>query len=131
MRHATDAEVQAAVEAAIQEKGADYVYVKPNDVFTDPDKGDCLYVHNDQPGCIVGNVMHRLGVPLETLRRHEGSNAWTLIDSLALEGVLDISEWSRAMLDSTQCSQDRSKRWAEAVAYGRSDAEGNGWTRYE
>ena len=68
----------------VEEKGADYRYTSPSkDIHP---ATACLYWHvpyeDDKPlinagtpGCIAGQVFHRLGVPGQTLYEYEGQNA--------------------------------------------------------
>jgi hypothetical protein len=52
------------LEAAVEERGEDYVYQQnlPNHYL-----GGCLYLVEDKPGCIVGVVFDKLGVSHEAI----------------------------------------------------------------
>jgi len=63
-----ETQVQRALSVmskVVDEAGRDHVYVKP-DVLT-----GCRYVHgigsSQQPGCLIGHVLHRLGLSLADL----------------------------------------------------------------
>ncbi|MEN8656248.1 hypothetical protein ABCR94_38185 [Streptomyces sp. 21So2-11] len=78
----------------------------------------CFYVHLDEEGaqvgagCIVGTVLHRLGVSLEALRRVEGLGVQGALSGLGLSG--DQLMWPR--LRRIQISQDKGSTWGEAYA---------------
>lgn len=101
---------------AVALKGEDYVYTTP-----EGDKGSedyqpvCLYVHGDQPGCIVGHVLHAAGVPLDNLGRYEGDDATvairTLIDDETIASDLTVGRLLRAVQDR----QDSGIPWGQAV----------------
>lgn len=76
----TPEEVIEALEAAVAERGRDYVYVNPDgqragELDEHDAMSSCHYVHGDKPGCIVGYVLHSWGVPLSALAEHEGAAA--------------------------------------------------------
>lgn len=51
----TEADFTAALEKAVADKGADYVYYNP-------DHGrNCVYTSNGEPSCIVGTALVNLG----------------------------------------------------------------------
>lgn len=77
---------------AVAERGEEYVY--KNERGQDGTFGDCAYVHGSpsgghSPGCIVGLVLHKAGVPLERLARHEGTPANRLVSELRSYGYLE------------------------------------------
>ena len=99
MKHITTADALRALEEAVAEKGEDYRY----DV-TD----GCVYVEGDQPSCIAGNALARLGVPIEDMLRF---NAGWGVTSLARELDLSIDDRARAALDIAQELQDEGAPW--------------------
>ena len=101
-----DQEVITTLRAVVAER-PDYVYTNP---FPD-DAGTCRYVHGDTPGCLVGHVLHRLGVPLEELSRHEGKNACSVAADL-LDGISSDASWA---IEHAQFRQDLGDTWAEAL----------------
>lgn len=86
----TPRDVVEALRGAVEERGADYVYVNPQGqtagVRDDLDNlPSCFYVHGTAPGCIAGTALVRLGVPLQNLLDFEGSMA-----SEAVEGTIPL-----------------------------------------
>lgn len=119
------ATVKRLVTESITDKGEDHVYTKEG--------GSCKYVHDVKskweyntedydvdftyagPGCLVGEVLHRAGVPLELLYRVNTEGVQDAVDSLAYYGVLgtmerDVTEY----LTNLQASQDRGAPWGLA-----------------
>ena len=92
----------------IAEKGEDYVYDSP----IEP-RSRCLYVHDGQPGCIVGHVLHRAGVSVEGLA---GVEDWTPLDH---EVVPQFCGWAAEpaleLLAAVQVEQDAGATWGEAL----------------
>lgn len=98
-----------AVEAVLR----DVVAERPNFVYEPPDDspGDCKYVHGNAPGCLVGHVLHRMGVPLAELSAHEGESAGDVLRVLT-----DADEPAVNTLDTAQCVQDDGGYWSAALA---------------
>jgi hypothetical protein len=92
----------------VAEAGEDFVYESP----IEP-KSRCLYVHDGQPGCIVGHVFHRAGVSVEDLA---GVEDWTPLD---YEEVRQFCDWAdepaRKLLAAVQVQQDDCTPWGEAL----------------
>jgi hypothetical protein len=115
------------LEAAVEEKGADYIYFKSS--AADPPGAVwgalCEYVHGPEseahssdpegPGCIVGHVMHAWGVPLDDLKQVEGTiptgstGFWR--DNLTPEAAV--------ILRQAQARQDRGETWGDALKAAR------------
>lgn len=107
----TAADILREIHALAAER-PDFVYENP------ADSGKCLYAHRDtetgelSPGCIVGAALHKLGVPLETLRSFGSRPAVALCINelgLARSGALD-------RICDVQRRQDSGMPWGEAVA---------------
>ncbi len=114
------------VDQAIEQRGEDYLYKKEGD----DEYAECLYVHNVHEwddelcgmvetgekvaGCLVGLALHKGGVPLEVLERHEGSGAHELCQYLNLTGHVEASDDAKEYLFRVQRSQDHGKTWGEA-----------------
>lgn len=109
-----------ALNAAVDEKGDDYVY-EGEGTF-------CAYVANGEPSCIVGNALHRLGVSIPTLAE---------MDYCAIGGavitspkVLEVLEYRGFTLDydavmllsAAQTLQDDQVPWGDAVRVAREEA---------
>lgn len=111
---------QTLLAEIVAEKGPDFKYVNPADSENaDPGTFSCLYVHGDEPGCIVGVVLHRAGVPLTSLANHENETPFRL-----------PHQWFenhdvKSYLYRVQTQQDCGKTWAEAVAAGNEYLERN------
>ena len=72
-------------------------------------------MHGNEPGCIVGNVLHRLGVPLETLAQYEATPAYDVAQSLISEGVLTSNGEAMRLLNVAQIAQDSGMNWGDTV----------------
>jgi len=112
----TPEEIVKALGEAVAEKGADFVY-QPEDFA-----GFCNYVHGADgprpvPGCIVGNVLHRLGVPLGELANYERRDAYSVANALIEIQAPDGGRSIREKLSLIQVEQDDSMPWGEAVAF--------------
>lgn len=95
---------------------------RPDFVYSPPEAGSiCKYVHDgpegEKPGCVVGHVMNRLGVPLSELRKHEGTAAHALIETLLSFPTDDTTAQARTkyLVNSCQRSQDSMLPWGEAL----------------
>jgi hypothetical protein len=113
MKHITTEDALRALEEAVAEKGEDYVYPLSN---TAADL--CAYTEfNDRdelvPSCLVGNALHRLGVPLEAMAQfNTGHGPKSLAEELGLDG--DRAAWL-AFRDA-QAIQDDGGTWGAALA---------------
>jgi hypothetical protein len=111
----TEETIMAALQRVVEENPGK-VYAAPKHM--DPEGlGSCFYVHNNEDGtltgagCIVGTVLHQLGIPLKDLRVGEGLSANGLFGLLKLE----TSPEFRIRIRRVQMGQDRGDTWA--VAY--------------
>lgn len=118
---------------ARDEKGADYIYQKP-----DPSHTTCVYCWEIdgqvQPQCIVGYALAKLGVPPELM--YELANevsAYALAEKLRPRGY-HITRTAVFVLRAAQCVQDAAVgtgerppdnqiNWGAAVAAAESEAE--------
>lgn len=111
--------VLEALNAAVDEKGSDYVY--------EGGRMSRTYVAYDEPSCIVGNALHRLGVSISTLTEMDRRT----IDGAAISSrkVLDVLEGSGFILDNdavmllatAQVLQDAEIPWGDAVRMAREE----------
>ena len=113
----TDEEFIAALRAVVAEN-PDYVYRAPEHMDM-LGAGACYYVHTSvvgdeepTPGCVIGHVLHRLGVPLADLAKKEYRTADDVIDYL----MPRVSEAVRWTAFRVQDEQDRFAPWGEALA---------------
>lgn len=80
----------------------------------------CQYQHGGKPSCIVGHALHRLGVPVESLKFFDEKNsgggvlAWGLPNEFPDLIEMD-SEASLFALSEAQEAQDNRVPWGEAV----------------
>lgn len=116
---ATDEQVIDVMRAVVAEVGPGFVYERPapSDTYGDV----CMYVHTDdagnpRPGCIVGHVLHRLGVPLDVLASHEKNGAMGMINALQARHVISMTETVRCMLHNMQSDSDDGRPWGAIVS---------------
>lgn len=125
------AEVLERAAEIVQEFGDDYIY--------EPPAGMCQYVHTPQPGllqpgCLVGQILVRLGAQLETLKtvedfymdRGEGVSVedllqgleptWSTLGFTLTPGAIDV-------LGEIQNIQDTAEPWGKALEEGRIRAQ--------
>ncbi|MGI5196959.1 hypothetical protein ACQEVY_25570 [Streptomyces sp. CA-288835] len=111
----SDEAVLSKLREVVAEK-PDYAYSSPEYMQEDANDDSCFYVHKDEdgtivsPGCAIGVVLHRLGMPLEELVRHEGKTAYQLVN-VAVPG---ISTKTRDTLNRMQMHQDNGETWGES-----------------
>ncbi|KAF4408621.1 hypothetical protein [Streptomyces lycii] len=85
---------------------------RPEYVYDEQDEdGSCQYVNNGAPSCLVGHVLHRLGVPLDVLREREGDKALHVARDL-----LSVSDVTAGCLNRAQIRQDDGETWGDAIA---------------
>jgi hypothetical protein len=103
MREVTATEVAEVLEEAVGAKGEDFVYSTPDG------RVPCLYLHGDQPGCLVGDVLLRLGADPEGLRETGPvvDLNWTLLGLRLPVSAIEA-------LQGAQEVQDDKKTWGEA-----------------
>lgn len=110
----TKEEILTVLKAVVQE-APDTVYKAP--WYMDPERtGRCFYVHVDKSGvptgagCVVGQVLHRLGVPLDDLRQAEKLSASGALKLLGQDGASPLAE----QLQRVQFLQDHGETWEAA-----------------
>lgn len=98
----------------IEEFGEDYVY-PPARVGA-----ACTYVKDEAPSCLVGHILHKVGVPLGRLKVADVASYGTsegadrLIGSLIEEGVVHLEPKAREFLVQVQANQDAGETWADS-----------------
>ncbi|MDX2590973.1 hypothetical protein PV343_01365 [Streptomyces sp. WI03-4A] len=100
----------------------DYTYEAPAHMAGEGAPLSCFYVHvggNDEPdtpGCLVGHVLNRLGVPLDRLAMYEGTGSGGMLASvLEITGPLDEIYRVDEALALAQDAQDNGSTWADAL----------------
>lgn len=110
----TNDAIRSELERALELRGVDYVYPKG-------ETGLCNYVRDAEPSCLVGVVLHSVGVPLERLSAADrdyfgsGTLAGELLRDLVGEGVIGITERGIRALETAQLKQDTDEPWGVAV----------------
>lgn len=109
-------------EAIVAELGRDFVYERTASMYGA--KG-CWYVAKDKPSCLVGRILHRHGVSVETLALWEGVNARDmgpngLCHSRRRQPTRHLLEGPAVTyLDALQSAQDNSVRYGKALDEAR------------
>lgn len=121
----TVAKVKELLAEAVALKGADYVYTTPDGLQGTPeDQPVCLYVHGDQPGCIVGHALYSAGISLARLREEERNDAEGVLRNLRHD--LMYEEGVPSLLQDVQQAQDQGTPWGQAVRSAIAELEGSG-----
>lgn len=113
--------VIAALEQAVEKKGADYIYTD------EIEEGGYCYVENGVPSCIVGHVLISLGVdPLafdalvldSRIDAEFGQQSLNTskFNHIAYRLPINVSEPLISALRSAQSSQDAGLPWGRAAA---------------
>lgn len=83
----------------------------PDRIYRSIPGNGCRYVHDGCPSCLIGHVMHRLGVPLDELECWEGVNVAIVVKRM----MPGISPSLRKSLMKIQARQDSGLPWLQAV----------------
>lgn len=102
--------VRADLVEIVKEKGVDYVY--PRLSPRGPGRVTCHYIRDGATSCLIGCLLHKNGVPLETLSAHEGMGVGLICDV----GVFNASTEVVSLLVDVQNSQDNGYTWGEALS---------------
>lgn len=106
MIEVTNEQVTQAIVAVVGFAGRDYVYPTY-------DGSGCFYVYNDEPSCLVGRVLHRLGADIQDLRACDELGG---INDAVLERVdIQMSKAAQTALRYAQGAQDQRKTWGHAL----------------
>jgi hypothetical protein len=105
------AEARALAEKAVSVKGGDYIYDE------DAEDGECSYIIDGRPSCIVGHILVDLGYSPEQIHEFEGHSAVSAIDALEENSSLPIefSIDAKSYLERVQDRQDMKVPWGEAI----------------
>jgi hypothetical protein len=123
-------QVVNALHAAVTDRGGDYVYEPVGSITA------CRNWHEetDEPGCIVGYVLHSLGAAKEQLAG-QGLGGIQIEEPYSIAAgttmaALECAGWTFKdrdkvlyLLSTVQSRQDRHVSWGEAVARGIEDTE--------
>jgi hypothetical protein len=117
------AEILAILESVVAERPEGFRYEDAfpkiqmeNQAAGQPTTPTCLYFHEGQPACLVGQVLHRIGFGPDAVI--EGKPIMELCRlAPAIRGVL--SEDAITMLSRAQAAQDNGGTWQEAADVAR------------
>lgn len=126
IRYVTYAETLELFRQPIALKGEDYVYER-ND--SDDDTLVCYYAKNGEPSCIVGHVLHALGVSIEDMTH--GYRRGPLSEGFIGENLLKLTELyglqfdtqSTVFMSRIQRHQDNEEPWGEAYSAAKEYAD--------
>jgi hypothetical protein len=119
----------AAVEKIVGEVGHEYTYQRPVTSHV-----ACRYWHpsapevnaatseeikSGAPGCIVGRVLHEVGMAPLAINSLDGRGAIGTCHSRTEEHGIRLTPAAAQFLQQVQFKQDSGNTWAEAVAYGK------------
>jgi hypothetical protein len=115
----SNSEVMDSLTKIVSEQGEDFIYQPPEGTL-----GQCQYVHNGRPDCLVGKALYQLGVSVDLLRTldHEGGMNIGKVD-LAQLG-LDMPPEALEALDTAQMLQDGQETWGTALQAAKKALEG-------
>ncbi len=116
--------VMATLQAVVDEAGHDYRYTMRMGGMNNGGKA-CFYVHEGEPDCIVGRVLHRLGVPLDVLRANDlAGNLSVSAGAFSLEGSpVQPGREALTILATAQRLQDQGNTWGECLRVAQADAQ--------
>lgn len=122
MLHLTLDQVRETARMVVNDN-PEYVYRETHE--------QCVYAEQDKdfnlvPSCLVGHVLYRLGIPLETMAHNIGE-AVMLLDQLQADGLVDESPDTAAVstyLLIAQEQQDKERvQWWDALRHAEEWAE--------
>ena len=111
--------VVEVTKQVVAEHGMEHVYEKPMVNRLGGEMAMCLYVHNGRPSCLVGHVLHRLGVPLDVLA--QGDDQSQDASSMCYEVLYNTDfadEMIASFLSTVQATQDAGYTWGYALESG-------------
>lgn len=112
-------DVARYAQEGIQERGGDYIYKGHGPKQDGP---RCKYVHEGQPDCFVGLILHKAGVELTEEMNSLGPAATALV-TLKDNGVLAYDYKTSHFLRFLQSEQDAGITWGIAYEHAFKRAE--------
>ena len=102
--------VRRVAREVVQEFGEDFVY-QPVTLFGSDGEEytSCMYVEDGKPSCIVAQILTRLGVSLDDLKKYEGCTVYSMSSHL-----IPDSE-TRNYLFVMQREQDTCQTWGKSL----------------
>ncbi|MFE5159116.1 hypothetical protein ACFRNT_11390 [Streptomyces sp. NPDC056697] len=114
----TGEQLTAAIREVVAEN-PERVYEAPQHMrIGGQTSAECYYVHTDvdgenqQPGCVIGHALFRLGVPLWQLADGEGTTAFGVIPATT---TLSDRDPAVVFANRVQDRQDLGATWADAL----------------
>jgi len=119
-------------KAAVAEKGPDFIYTDQNGVTADGRYAECSNKHATEdggwvPGCLVGNMLHRHGVPLDEMPKY--GDAFSTLQELNYFGSgIRTTEKAEIFMMAAQSNQDNGYTWGEAISAACEHVEANNYS---
>lgn len=115
--------VHITLEAAIA-KVAEVVDEKPDFVYEQPTPDGCVYLHEGEPSCLIGVVLHRFGVPLREAIYEKGvcsnsDGAGIALEKLRNGEYVTYEEFVPEYFQQVQDTQDAGQPWRSAQEDGK------------
>lgn len=85
--------------------------------------GSCDYVRDGKASCLAGQVLNKLGVTLEQLKKYETRGIGAVLEGEEDRGLLDYDFKSRRFLVNLQAEQDSGTTWTTALVDAMHEAE--------
>lgn len=115
--------VLLTLRSVVNEQGHDFTYQRH--------EGACLYIHDGNPDCLIGRVLHRLGFSLKDLSSWEGRGVYLMSpmykNTFRDEGQVfpGLSDKSIFVLHTAQTFQDDGRTWGAALSAALAEADVN------
>lgn len=99
-------------EEVVTEFGKGYIYPESHKKhFPGNQVASCMYVHDEKPSCLVGQILHRHGVSLEILKTYENIGAYRVTGEVTSTEDPDVL----GFLSALQSRQDDGNSWGSAL----------------
>lgn len=130
------------LEELVEETGPEFVYVNNDgespewdDIFGDcVNKVDCTYIHGERlyieeggvvvnnatPGCAIGRILLKLGVPVNVLVRENSTPFIDMVKFGWFEKMFEMSESAQLIFMKFQVSQDFGRPYGDTLKYVKS-----------
>lgn len=115
----TDMDVVAAMADIVAEVGPDFRYETRRNEVTKLQT--CFYVYQGKPDCLVGRILHKLGMSLEALQEWEFIGADVMLDSTtpSESGVPETTRNAKRLLVRAQFDSDAGTSWSSILLRAR------------
>jgi hypothetical protein len=109
MSEITMKQVMNVMCQVVGEFGVDHVYTKINDTCLNWDK------EKDCPSCLVGHVLHRVGISREFLIEHSTDGVASVLFYFKWDIGIRVEEGVSSILGVAQNEQDAGNTWGYAL----------------